>query len=530
MTERHRCHRIRPAPPAWPSPSSTITDLPEESMSVSPSSTDAPHRPRRLGWTLALLAFAQFIIAIDYNIVYVALPEIGRELNFSGQSLQWVVSAYAVTLGGFMLLGGRAADLLGRRRVFVLALVLYAVSSLVGGLAESPGPLIAVRAVQGLGAALLFPATLSLVNTTFAEGPERNRALAVWAAMGGSGLAAGALLGGVLTDVFGWESTFYIFVLLACAALLAAFPLLPSDPARDGAARERRFDLPGALTATAGITLLVSVLAQGPEWGWTSSPTLTAFGLGVALLVVFAVIESRSRDPLMPLRMFTNPSLVAAMAITAVFGAGLGAHYYLLTVYLQDILHYDPLDAGLAYLPLTLLNIVGTKVAERLVTRVGMRAALSTGLLIGTAGMVLLALAVSPHSPFVAVLPGIMVAGLGMGIVWTSMWIAAGNGVAASEQGVASGMASVTHQTGLAVGTALMVAIANAGTGGLNGDALRRELTQGLTMAYYLAAGVTFLGVLVAGVALARRPDQAPGRPRHGSEVTPPDASRPGRR
>jgi EmrB/QacA subfamily drug resistance transporter len=480
--------------------------------------TDVSPSPRHLGWTLALLAFAQFIIAIDYNIVYVALPEIGRELSFSGQTLQWVVSAYAVTLGGFMLLGGRAADLLGRRRVFIIALVLYAGSSLVGGLAGSPGTLIAVRAVQGLAAALLFPATLSLVSTTFAEGPERNRALAVWAAMGGGGLAAGALLGGVLTDVFGWESTFYIFVLLACAALLAAVPLLPADPARagagpgrvrlgrDGAAvRERRFDLPGALTATAGITLLVFVLAQGPEWGWTSPSILAAFGLGVALLVVFAVIESRSRDPLVPLRMFANPSLVAAMAITAVFGAGLGAHYYLLTVYLQDILGYDPLRAGLAYLPLTLLNIVGTKVAERLVTRAGMRAALTTGLLIGTAGMILLALAISPHSPFIVVLPGIMVAGLGMGIVWTSMWIAAGNGVAASEQGVASGMASVTHQTGLAIGTALMVAIANAGIGGLDGDALRRELTHGLTMAYYLAAGVTFLGVLIAGRALGHR-------------------------
>ncbi|WP_329430267.1 MFS transporter [Streptosporangium sp. NBC_01495] len=473
------------------------------------TSTSASRRPRRAGPALALLAFAQFIIAADYNIVYVALPEIGRELDFSGQTLQWVVSAYAVAFGGFMLLGGRAADLLGRRRVFVLALVLYAVSSLAGGLAESPGPLIGVRAAQGLGAALLFPATLSLIGTTFAEGPERNRALAVWAAMGGGGLAGGALLGGVLTDLFGWESVFHVFVLLAGAALLAAFPLLPADrpsgAGPDAAARERRFDLPGALTATAGITLLVLVLAQGPEWGWTSSPVLAALGLGLALLVVFAVIESRSRDPLMPPRMFANPSLVAAMAITAVFGAGLGAQYYLLTVYLQDVLGYDPLRTGLAYLPLTLLNIVGTKVAERLITRAGMRAALSTGLVTGTAGMVLLALTLSPHAPFAAVLPGVMVTGFGMGVVWTSMWIAAGNGVAAGEQGVASGMASVTHQSGLAAGTALMVFVANAGTGGLDGDALRRELTRGLSASYYLAAGVTVLGVLVTGAALGRR-------------------------
>ncbi|GAA4204172.1 MFS transporter [Streptosporangium oxazolinicum] len=476
------------------------------------TSTSASRRPRRAGPALALLAFAQFIIAADYNIVYVALPEIGRELDFSGQALQWVVSAYAVAFGGFMLLGGRAADLLGRRRVFVSALVLYAVSSLAGGLAESPGPLIGVRAAQGLGAALLFPATLSLIGTTFAEGPERNRALAVWAAMGGGGLAGGALLGGVLTDLFGWESVFHVFVLLAGAALLAAFPLLPADlPAgrpfgagREAAARERRFDLPGALTATAGITLLVLVLAQGPEWGWTSSPVLAAFGLGLALLAVFAVIEARSRDPLMPPRMFANRSLVAAMAITAVFGAGLGAQYYLLTVYLQDVLGYDPLRTGLAYLPLTLLNIAGTKVAERLITRAGMRAALSTGLLTGAAGMVLLALTLSPYAPFAAVLPGVMVTGFGMGVVWTSMWIAAGNGVAAGEQGVASGMASVTHQSGLAAGTALMVFVVNTGTGGLDGDALRRELTGGLSAAYYLAAGVSVLGVLVTGVALGR--------------------------
>lgn len=463
-----------------------------------------PVRPRHQAWSLALLAFAQFIIAADYNVVYVALPRIGQDLHFSGQTLQWVVSAYAVALGGFMLLGGRAADLLGRRRVFVLALVLYAVSSLVGGLAGTPGLLVAVRAAQGLGAALLFPATLSLIGGTFAEGPERNRALAVWAAAGGGGLAGGALLGGVLTDVFGWESVFYLFVLLAGVALLAAFPLLPADEDR-AAVRGRRFDLPGALTATAGITLLVFVLAQGPEWGWTSSSILAAFGLGVALLVLFAVIESRSRDPLMPLRMFANASLVAAMGITAVFGAGLGAQYYLLTVYLQDVLGYDPLRTGLAYLPLTLLNIAGTRVAERLVTRAGMRVALSAGLLSGAAGMALLGLALSPHASFAAVLPGILVTGFGMGIVWTAMWIAAGNGVAAGEQGVASGMASVTHQTGLAVGIALMVLITNAGTAGRTGEALRRELAGGLSTAYYLAAGVTLLGVLVTGAALGRR-------------------------
>ncbi|XVQ16115.1 MFS transporter [Spirillospora sp. CA-255316] len=258
------------------------------------------------------------------------------------------------------------------------------------------------------------------------------------------------------------------------------------------------------MPATAGITLLVLTLAQGPAWGWTSAPVLACTGTGLALLAAFAVIEARSRDPLMPPRMFANPSLAAAMAITAVFGAGLGAHYYLLTVYLQDILHYDPLRAGLAYLPLTLCNIAGTKAAERLIARTGMRTTLDTGLLTGTAGLALLGLAVSPDAPFAAVLPGIMVTGLGMGIVWTSMWIAAGTGVAPERQGVASGMASVTHQTGLAIGTALMVAVSAAGTAGLDGHALRVELSQGLGSAYYMAAAVTLAGVLVAGTALGR--------------------------
>ncbi|MDN3358686.1 MFS transporter [Actinomadura sp. DC4] len=463
-----------------------------------------PPRLRHPGWSLALLAFAQFIIAADYNVVYVALPRIGRDLDFSGQTLQWVVSAYAVALGGFMLLGGRAADLLGRRRMFVLALVLYAVSSLAGALAGSPGVLIAVRAAQGLGAALLFPATLSLIGGTFPEGRERNRALAVWAAAGGGGLAGGALLGGVLTDLFGWQSVFFLFVLLAGVALPAAVPLLPADAARAAVGR-RRFDLPGALTATAGITLLVLVLAQGPGWGWTSSSVLAAFGLGVALLVAFAVIEVRGRDPLMPPRLFARAGLVTAMGVTAVFGAGLGAQYYLLTVFLQDVLGYDPLRTGLAYLPLTLLNIAGTRVAERLVTRTGMRAALTAGLVSGAAGMVLLGLTLSPHAPFAAVLPGVMVTGFGMGVVWTAMWIAAGDGVAAEEQGVASGMASVTHQAGLAVGVALMVLITNAGTGGLTGEPLRRELTGGLSTAYVLAGGVTLLGVLIARLGRGRR-------------------------
>lgn len=269
------------------------------------------------GATLALLAFAQLIIALDLNIVFVALPEIGAGLGFSGQTLQWVVSAYTVFTGGFLLFGGRAADLIGQRRIFIFALWLYALSSLVGGFAWSPEIIIAARAVQGIGAAFLFPATLSLINRLFAEGPERNRALAVWGGAGASGLTLGSLAGGLLTSAFGWPSVFYVNVFLAGIAIIAAFAIIP----RDGKRHEHRsFDLPGALTVTAGATLLVFTLVQGPEYGWGSAAIVFSAALAAFFLTAFAAIEARSADPLMPLRLFHNRSLVAGMTITFLFG------------------------------------------------------------------------------------------------------------------------------------------------------------------------------------------------------------------
>ncbi|WP_419998885.1 MFS transporter [Streptomyces boninensis] len=248
---------------------------------------------RHPGWTLALLAFAQLIISIDYNIVYVALPGIGSALGFSAQSLQWVISGYAVAFGGFLLLGGRASDLFGPRRMFVLGLSLYAASSLAGGLAWDPWVLIAARAVQGIGGAFLFPATLTLVGTSFAEGRERNRAFAVWGTAGGSGMILGSLLGGLLTDSFGWTAVFYVNVPLAVLAALLAFPLLAPDAARRAAGR--RFDAAGALTATAGTTLVVFALVQGPEVGWTTTPVALAVVAGLALNAPPAVRRPRLR-------------------------------------------------------------------------------------------------------------------------------------------------------------------------------------------------------------------------------------------
>ncbi|MGI5346715.1 MFS transporter [Streptomyces sp. CA-250714] len=421
------------------------------------------HHP---GWTLALLAFAQLIISIDYNIVYVALPEIGAALGFSIGSLQWVVSGYAVTFGGFLLLGGRASDLFGPRRVFILGLSLYAVSSLVGGLAENPWVLIAARAAQGIGGAFLFPATLTLVGTSFAEGRERNRAFAVWGTAGGSGMILGSLLGGVLTDAFGWAAVFYVNVPLAALAALLAFPLLARDTVRHDAGR--RFDAAGALTATAGTTLVVFALVQGPESGWTATPVAPAAAAGIALLTAFAVIEKRGADPLTPPRLLRRRDLSTAMAVTFLFMATLGNLLYFLTVYFQTVHGYNALRTGLAFLVPMLAIAAGSQAAGRLATRYGLRATITAALAVAAAGTALTAMPMAADASYAALVPGLVVLGLGQGAGYSLVFGAAGTGVAEHEQGIAAGLASTTQQIGGAVGLAVLVAVAGP-TGSVTG-------------------------------------------------------------
>jgi len=314
--------------------------------------------PRRPALALALLAFAQFVVALDYNIVYVALPDMGRELGFTAQSLQWVVSAYAVGFGGFLLFGGRIVDRFGARRTFVLGLTLFGLSCLAGGFAGTPGALVAARAVQGLGAALLTPATLALINTSFAEGAERNRALSVWGAAGSGGLAAGALLGGVVTNAWGWQWVLFLLVLPALGAAAAARPVLASGGGR--AAGRGGFDVAGAVLATAGSSLLVLGLVSGPEVGWGSVRGAGALIAGLVLLALFVIVEKRTADPLVPLRLFGNRSLVTAIGVILVFQSALGGAYYLFTTYLQDVLGYNALQAGLAFVPLTLVSMAAS--------------------------------------------------------------------------------------------------------------------------------------------------------------------------
>ncbi|MGC0367497.1 MFS family permease [Rhodococcus sp. 27YEA15] len=444
---------------------------------------------RRLGWSLALLAFAQLIFSLDINIVYVALPDIGRSLGFDGQTQQWVVSAYTVFAGGFLLFGGRAADLLGRRRVFVTALALYAISSLVGGFASAPFMLIAARAVQGVGGALLLPSTLALISNLFAEGRVRNRALAIWGGAGASGLTLGALLGGVLSQWFGWPAVFFVNVVLAGVAAAAAFALIPRDVPRS---ESRTFDLPGAASVTLAATLFVYALVQGPADGWGTWPIITALAISIAAAVSFVVIESRSTDPLMPLRLLGNRNVAVGVMTTFVYMGTFGALPYFLTVLLQNVHRLSALQTGLAFLLPSVAIATGTQLGERLLNHVGGQRALLAGFALGLPGTIVLALGFSSSLSYWALVPGLVISGLGQGVTWTAMWIVASTAVAPHEQGVANGLASTALNIGNAVGLAVLVAVSTTVRSHVGGSA------GGDRFAVMIAAAIMILGVLAA--------------------------------
>ena len=445
--------------------------------------------------TLALLAFAMLIVSLDQYIVVVALPEIGRDLGYSAQSLQAVISAYAVASAGLLLLGGRAADLVGRRRVFLFGLVLYGGASLAGGLALTPGILLVARAVQGIGGAFVYPATLALVNVTFAEGRERNRALAVWGSAGAAGLVIGVLLGGLLTYALGWEAVFFVNVPLAGTAVLLALRLIPRDSARE---THRKFDLPGALSATFGVTLVVFALIQGPNFGWGSPLILLSAAAGLLLLGALVIIERRSRDPLVPPRLLGNRSLDTAVAIAFLFMATFGSVLYFLSLYFPDVHGYDALETGIGFLLPTAIVVAGSALAGRMTTRFGLRLTLVAALSVGALGALALGLTMSHDSTYVALIPGLIALSIGDGIVFTTMFIAAGTGVSDRDQGISSGIASTGGGIGAAVGLAVLVLVANAGTEGLDGEALQIARAEGLSTAVLVIAAGIALTVLVA--------------------------------
>ena len=444
---------------------------------------------------LALLSFAMLIVSLDQYIVVVALPEIGRDLGYSSQTLQSVISAYAIASSGFLLLGGRAADLLGRRRMLTTGLALYAGASLAGGLATGAEVQLTARAIQGLGGALVFPSTLAVINTTFAEGRDRNHALSIWGGAGAAGLVVGVLLGGVLTRAFGWEAVFLVNVPLAGAALILTFWLIETDRPRDMA---RVFDLPGALTATCAITLLVFALVQGPNFGWGSPAILIAAVAGLVLSVLFILIERRSRDPLVPAALLANPVLKIALVIAFMFMATFGSALYFLSIYFQDVLGYDALEAGVGFLLPTGVVVAGSALGGRAVTRFGVKRTFVAALSIGAFGAVALGLAVSPDGSYTMLIPGLITLSIGDGVVFTTMFIAASTGVTDREQGTASGIVSTSSGIGAVVGLAVLVLVANSASEGLLDERLRIATAQGISRTVFAIAGGIVLTLLVA--------------------------------
>src|SRR3954462_15077227 len=450
----------------------------------------------RRTWTLVLCCLAQFMVILDVSIVNVALPSIREDLGFSASNLQWVVNAYTLTFAGFLLLGGRAADLLGRRRVFIAGLLLFAGASLLGGLSTSQGMLIGARAAQGLGGAVVAPATLSILTTTFAEGAERNRALAFWGAMGGAGGAAGALLGGVLTDLLGWEWIFFVNVPIGVGAAIAAQRFV--EEGRLDVEGRRTFALAGGVTVTAGLVLLCYGIVRTDVKGWGSAETLGAIGAGLALIGVFLFIEGRlSARPLMPLDVWKSRTLAGANIVVFFLGASIFAMWYFVSLYLQLVLGYSAIEAGLAFLPMTIAIIVGSTLAGRSAVRVGAGKLLTFGMGLAAIGMLLFArVAVDGHYLSDVMAPALIVA-VGLGLSFVPVTIAAVAGVEPRQAGLASGLVNPSRQVGGSLGLAVLATLATsrAHAVGTGPDAL----VAGFHRAFEVGAGFAALGALGAG-------------------------------
>jgi EmrB/QacA subfamily drug resistance transporter len=466
-------------------------------------------KPERRWSALALIVTAQFMVILDVAIVNVALPSIKSDLDFSQTNLQWVISAYAILFGGALLLGGRLADLLGRRRLFVAGLALFAASSLLCGLAWSEGSLIAFRAVQGLGGALLAPAALSLLMTTFAEGRERNLALGIYGAASGSGAAAGVLLGGLLTSYLSWSWIFFVNVPVAVAAI-ALTPLLLRESRAELA--HRHFDFAGAVSVTAGLMLLVYAMTRATSDGWDSGTTLALLAGAAALVLTFVAIELRSRSPLLPLRILRLRTLVAANGTMAIVGAVAFSEFFLLTLYLQDVLHYSAIRSGVAFTGFALTVVVISNVAQVVVGRLGVRPTLTAGLLVSAVSVAWLTrLPVDGHY-FFDLFPAFVLGGAGMGLSFVPVTIASLTGVGRSDAGVASGLINTSRQIGGAIGLAAVSAIAAASTSHFvhAHSAVTASsdlaLDHGFQTALYALTGLLLLGTLIAATLVKSEP------------------------
>ena len=459
---------------------------------------------RRKWYALALICAVQFMVVLDIAIVNVALPSIQTDLGFSQENLQWVISAYALVFGGFLLLGGRTADLLGRRRIFIAGTILFTVGSLLCGLAWSEASLIGARAIQGLGAATVSPAALAILVTTFREGRERNIALGAWGAVGGAGAAAGVLLGGILTDLLSWEWIFFVNIPVGVIALVLS-PILLTE-SRD--ARGQSFDAPGAVLVTAGLSLLVFGITEGRDWGWTSGTTIGVFAAVAALLVGFVVWELRTKDPLMPFSIFRLQTLAAANVAGFTLGTVLFAMFLMLTLYMQQVLGYSPLRTGLGYLAVAGTAIVWSALAAQLVTRIGVKPVLVAGMTFLTVGLLYFTQVDVGGSYLGDLLPGFLLVSIGMGFSFVPISIAALAGVKDSEAGLASGLINTSQQIGGALGIAALSAVATSTTKDAlaSGTPTPLALTDGFEAAFIGAAVIAAVGI-VASLVLVRNRD-----------------------
>jgi EmrB/QacA subfamily drug resistance transporter len=457
---------------------------------------------KRKWLALALLSVVQFMVVLDIAIVNVALPSIQVDLGFSQENLQWVISAYALFFGGFLLLGGRSADLLGRRRIFLGGLVVFTLASLFAGLAWSEASLITARAVQGLGAAIITPAALSILSTTFHEGRERNIALGVWGAVGGFGAAAGVLMGGILTDALSWEWIFFVNVPVGVVAIALAPILL--DESRDSSVKT--FDLPGAALVTAGLSSLVYAITQAGQEGWLAGRTIGFAGASLVLLAGFVGWELRHPEPLMRFGLLRTKTVAGANVAGFIMGTAMFSMFLMLTLYMQQVLGYSAMETGVAYLAVAGTAIIWSGVAAQLVTRVGVKPVLVSGMTFLTAGLIFFT-QVSVGGSYVSdLLPGFLLIGVGIGFSFVPITIAALAGVEPAEAGLASGLINTSQQIGGALGIAALSTIATTRTGDAvsAGTAVPSALVDGFTDAFVVGAIIAGIGI-VAALTLIRR-------------------------
>jgi EmrB/QacA subfamily drug resistance transporter len=461
-------------------------------------------------WTaLILLCVAQFIVVLDASIVNVALPSIGKGLDFSEENLPWIVNAYVIAFGGFLLLGGRAADLLGRRRVFMTGLAVVGIASLAAGFSATQGQLIAARAAQGLGAAIVSPSALSIVTMLFRDGAERNKALGAWGAVAGSAGAAGVLLGGILTDSLGWEWVLWVNVPVAAIALAFTPGLIPESRSESAT---RHYDAAGAVSITAGLSLLAYSFLDASNSGWGSTKIVSLLAISVALIGIFIAIELRSKAPLVPFRIFRLRTLTGANIVGLLLGASLFSMFYFISLYMQQVLGYSAIHAGLSYLPLAVTIIIAAGLGGQLVTRFGFKPILAAGMLFVAAGLAWFSQVSVGGSFLTDILGASLLAAIGLGFGFVTSTIAAVSGVEQHEQGLASGLINTSQQIGGALGLAILSTIATSRTDAVMAtghSSLPNALNEGFQSAFLGGAVIALLGFVATMVLIRTRDSRA---------------------